>query len=889
MQTTDDSITQVTVPKKITTTQSARRKLELSQVDPAEFQQELMGVDVGVKDMAVYLSSQIRFDIADRITDASISRSIDASTTLTVTINDYDRAVLNSGYLYNKLDVQVDGLWFRLTGVDKSGDELTLTFEDREIAILRTYNKWKIASRQNVTRAQFVLNMIREVREFNIPVVIPQLHTVQPLQAHDGDTKGVDAATYKRKGIPADYNKPAPEWYTQTPVGALATKLVGRDGIPINNEQIINSNKIISVGEQMGPQGVTRKLKVAAIMGALAESNLISDPLIGDGYFDVVLQQMNIVITQGNIDFLNAWAHREGIIQNIDSYNLLGTTLQVGDSFGTNDPGVQCYTDAASGIHAHASMLLQDNFVHLKGALASGDPESFKNDPLVQAEFLRWSGGGYNWPTTGEPTTPLVASGKNGKNPMPSSSQHMKQSKTTKGGIGLFHFKEGSTEDRLDAETSAHMFYNKALKWEVKNPHLSLNDLVQAVLNTDTPNAFGQYQDNADALVKAYGITGGMTEIAGATDNGQYQTLGAGGQFYFYRGTIENRLGQKIRKPQNSWDCIQKLADDVQWKAFFVSGTFYFMSEDDLIKQQPRFTMTEFTEGIINVDGNFYEHKQTATLTVTADIGRWIVPPGGVVVVQQMGPWDGRWLVTQFDRSLFNTQGTITLSRESPALPEPNPKNGNKGDLNPTWYPKTDTTKVGGSKTNIVSPPQYEVGTPEKSATLAKELLKLHNKGWTDYNTGYQQMLDTAAGKPLYFPGVGKVTLDARIIAVIIWLISDQGYDIGTYAWCTDHTTWDGPTGHNGGHAVDIEYINGYHIREDANQCYLNVIAVDKLLNALTGYLAPRQIISGGYGDHRNAACTSYTRPVGWADQTGGGGFSAKVMGEHCNHIHVGY
>ena len=92
----------------------------------------------------------------------------------------------------------------------------------------------------------------------------------------------------------------------------------------------------------------------------------------------------------------------------------------------------------------------------------------------------------------------------------------------------------------------------------------------------------------------------------------------------------------------------------MNWRAFFVSGTFYYISEDDLLKQQPAFTMNEWTDGIINVDGNFYEHKDSATLTVTADVGRWIVPPGRLVVVTDMGPWDGRWLVSDFERSLFD-------------------------------------------------------------------------------------------------------------------------------------------------------------------------------------------------------------------------------------------
>ena len=266
----------VTVPKKITTKQSARSKLEISQITQKAVQQELMGVDVGIDKMAVYLSSQIRFDISDRITDASISRTMDASSTLTVVINDYDRAVLTSGYLYNKLDVQVDGLWFRLSGVDKNGDELTLTFEDREVAVLRTYTSWKIARRRNVTRAEFILNLIREVKEFKIPVVIPELHAIQPVQRYDGDTAGVDVVTYKRKGIPKQYTQayttgdPSKTWLDVPNWNVLKVK-----GAAITKEQWTNANIILDVGTQMG---VSRRLKVSAIMTAIVESSIRNLP-----------------------------------------------------------------------------------------------------------------------------------------------------------------------------------------------------------------------------------------------------------------------------------------------------------------------------------------------------------------------------------------------------------------------------------------------------------------------------------------------------------------------------------------------------------------------------------------------------------------------------------
>ena len=718
---------------KIVTTQSARRKLELSQVTQKALQQELMGTDVGIDKFAVYLSQQVKFNLADRIVDATISRTMDVSSTLSVTINDYDRQLLTSGYLYNKLDVTVDGLWFRLLGVDKQGDNLVLTFEDREIAVLRTYNSWKVANRSKVTRAQFVLNLIREVKEFYIPVVIPELMTVQPLQRYDGDTKGIDATMYKRPGLSQkSTSAPAPTpntpWVRTVPLqvaNAAATK-----------EQLANARIIMSVGDQMK---VNPKVMVSALMTSIQESGLKNLPY---------------------------------------HYNIFG-----GESSGL---------------------------------------------------FQQTPNNGY-----------------------------------------------GSAEDRVNPETSARMYYERAIKVDIEYPHLSLTDLCYYVQHCAAQYRYdyGKWEAEAKAFVSSFGIplSNGTSELSSSEANGSYNDLGAGGQFYYYRGTIDNRLGQKIRKPENSWDCITRLASDVNWKAFFVSGTFYFISEDDLIKQEIAATINEWTDGIISIDGNFYEHKTSATLTVVADVGKWIVPPGRLIVVTDMGPWDGRWLVSDFERSLFDIQATITLERERPALPEPNPKGGNVKDINPTWVPKPQTPKmtVNGKTEN----PQV---TGDRIA-LAKQLLTLHNNGWTDYNTGYQQMLDTAAGRTLIYPPTGaQVNLDPKIIAVIIYLITEKGFEIGTFAWCTDHSTQDGLGGHEGGHAVDISEINGVAINQYNQQCYNNVIAVDTVLHNLTGKLAPRQLITGGYGTVQNGVISQYTIP-------NAGYYGPTTMSEHCNHIHVGY
>jgi hypothetical protein len=63
--------------------------------------------------------------------------------------------------------------------------------------------------------------------------------------------------------------------------------------------------------------------------------------------------------------------------------------------------------------------------------------------------------------------------------------------------------------------------------------------------------------------------------------------------------------------------------------------------------------------------------KKGATVEIPAMVGLWLAPPGSIIVLQEMGPLDGRWLVNTFSRSLFNSQANINLSKPQPTLPEP--------------------------------------------------------------------------------------------------------------------------------------------------------------------------------------------------------------------------
>jgi hypothetical protein len=603
---------------------TAVHKLELSKINQNQIQRELMGDDLDLGKLVVYLKSQILFDTTDRVIDVQVNRTIDGASTLDLTLNDYDRSILRSWALNAKLDIQIDGMWFRLVSCSKSAnsDELQLTFEQREIALLRSYpkpdtteytienaKKWvKWASRDKVTRAQFILNLIREVKEVKIPVVIPHLAEVQPiLKSTDVASAYSPGSTVASSGgIPADYNsqKSVPsvgkEQFRFTKGYGIVKKqhvlLYSKTDIA-SREQIQNVNTIISVGVN---RGARRKVLVCAIMVAIDESNL---------------------------------------------YNLSG-----------------------------------------------GDLDS----------------------------------------------------------VGLFQQRAswGSYADRHDPATAAGKFYDQAIKMDAAQSGLSFNDLCQLVQKSGTPDAYGQWRPHAEAFVSAYGIppggegdtitggTSGTTEGSAASANAMGQTWtssGSDGSFYYYRGIPPTR-NKGWWKREDNWTCIQRLASEVGWRAFFIGGVFYFLTDDDLFKTQPIATINEGTPGVMGIGFDYDIGRKGATVDLPCQVGLWLAPPGSVIVLTQLGPLDGRWIVNSFSRSLFDSNADVQLMKPSPKLLEPSPKS--ETFKKPTWANDTPPTPPPYNGTNSAlfgGLPGMNNGSREAVVAVAQRALEIQAKWPYDY------------------------------------------------------------------------------------------------------------------------------------------------------------
>jgi hypothetical protein len=229
--------------------------------------------------------------------------------------------------------------------------------------------------------------------------------------------------------------------------------------------------------------------------------------------------------------------------------------------------------------------------------------------------------------------------------------------------------------DPMNPEQCANAFLTRgftgkggAIALAAQNPGWSAGTVAQAVQGSAFADPYDRYQADAEAIVTAYGgVSGGGTMPVGtgtsalaAAPTTVTETL----PYQFTRGGTNG-------KRETSWACLQRLAQEVNWRCFVTSNACYFAAETALLAAKPVLAINERTQGVDGIDFDVDNGKAISESHVTARATRWGVPPGSVVELLDCGPADGRWLVTTIERSLFDPESTITLKRATAPLKEP--------------------------------------------------------------------------------------------------------------------------------------------------------------------------------------------------------------------------
>lgn len=190
---------------------------------------------------------------------ADVTRTIEGSSTIEIDLFDPEGDILRSKLMKRRVDVELDGLWFRLVATTFQHPILTLTFEDRQVAFLRLVTGARKAYRDKVTRAEFILSQVREVKQDRIPVYIPELHKKRPID--HPDTQSQTSTQQDTKTV--DRRDPGLD-----PSAGLTVK-----GSPANSEQLRNAEIILQVGVQLDAPDLAM---VGAITAAIGESEIKS-------------------------------------------------------------------------------------------------------------------------------------------------------------------------------------------------------------------------------------------------------------------------------------------------------------------------------------------------------------------------------------------------------------------------------------------------------------------------------------------------------------------------------------------------------------------------------------------------------------------------------------
>lgn len=137
--------------------------------------------------------------------------------------------------------------------------------------------------------------------------------------------------------------------------------------------------------------------------------------------------------------------------------------------------------------------------------------------------------------------------------------------------------------------------------------------------------------------------------------------------YEFSRGSAE--------KPENSWDCMGRLAEETQWYRFMSRGELWFVSADWMFERQEWiYRLTEEAPGVLKISFKSEVRIDATECNVTVASGRYAVVPGMVVRIAGEGAGDGDWVVFTVRRSWQEHHAELTLKRKRPKLPEPAPE-----------------------------------------------------------------------------------------------------------------------------------------------------------------------------------------------------------------------
>lgn len=150
------------------------------------------------------------------------------------------------------------------------------------------------------------------------------------------------------------------------------------------------------------------------------------------------------------------------------------------------------------------------------------------------------------------------------------------------------------------------------------------------------------------------------------------------------RGKVANPIRRSAQGPDktNSWDLSGEIAEEVHWRRFSTGLALVAGSDEWLMSRGDPVRLAENTGAVNSIDFDLDARKRASTATVYLNATLGAVPPGQLIILgEDAGPAEGRWLANRFRRSLSSTQATLELVRERHELKEPKRQSvGDRGE-----------------------------------------------------------------------------------------------------------------------------------------------------------------------------------------------------------------
>lgn len=194
-----------------------------------------------------------------------------------------------------------------------------------------------------------------------------------------------------------------------------------------------------------------------------------------------------------------------------------------------------------------------------------------------------------------------------------------------------------------------------------KNFSLTINDVQRSA----HPTLYQQWKAEANNTVREYlgGEGSGSTTVT---------------------TEVEKPYSFEVKRGENYWQAIQRLAKEVNWRAFVTAGKLFYFTDQRLLRSRPRMRVSSdhaglgtqnYPPGIDAVEFELHMGKRVESATIKGRAARWAAPPGSAVIfAEDFGAASGRWLVSSITTNLGDRDASIKLTRLRRPLPEPAPE-----------------------------------------------------------------------------------------------------------------------------------------------------------------------------------------------------------------------